>query len=88
MLLFDAFAKLHLRLPRSSSDIAVDELVYADDTMVVAVDASRAEVYMSCIASAWMDYGLWRKVRHCLFAATFACPEALKSWLSDRASTQ
>ena len=65
VLWFDASAELRLRLPRSSSDIAVDELVYADDTMVVAVDASRAETYMSCIASAGMDYGLcfnWRKV--------------------------
>ena len=41
VLLFDVSAKLHLRLPRSSSDTAVDKHVYADDTLVVAVDASR-----------------------------------------------
>ena len=58
VLLFNASAELHLRLPRSNSDIALDKFVYADDTMVVAVDASRAETYMSCIASAGVDYGL------------------------------
>ena len=88
VLLFDASAELHLRLPRSSSDIAVDELVYADDTMVVAADASRAETYMSCIASAGMDYDLcfnWRKVEalpiRCNFRVLIpdGCPIECKS---------
>ena len=65
VLLFDASADLRLRTPRSETDVPVDELVYADDTMVVAFSASRAEVYMDCIAQAGGDYGLcfnWRKV--------------------------
>ena len=65
VLLFDASADLRLRMPRSETDVPVDELVYADDTMVVAFSASRAEVYMDCIAQAGGDYGLcfnWRKV--------------------------
>ena len=70
VLLFDVSAKLHLRLPRSSSDTAVDEHVCADDTMVVAVDASRVESYVSAIAPAGMDYGScfnWRKGRMQIF---------------------
>ena len=65
VLLFDASADLRLRMPRSETDVPIDELVYADDTMVVAFSASRAEVYMDCIAQAGGDYGLcfnWRKV--------------------------
>ena len=75
VLLFDASAELHLRLPRSSSDIAVDELVYADDTMVVAVDASRAETYMTSPVQGWTMacVSIGTRSRHCLFAATFAC---------------
>ena len=87
VLLFDTSAEMHC-VPRSSSDIAVDELVYADDPMVVAVDASRAETYMSCIASAGMDYGLcfnWCKVEALPIRCNFrvlkpdGCPIECKS---------
>ena len=65
VLLFDTSADLRLRMPHSEADLPVDELVYADDIMVVAFPTSRAEAYTDCIARAGGDYGLcfnWRKV--------------------------
>ena len=57
VLLFDASADLRLRMPHSEADLPVDELVYADDIMVVAFPTSRAEAYTDCIARAGGDYG-------------------------------
>ena len=44
--------------------LPVNELVYADDTLVVATDPCRAETHMRCIEAMGMNYGLrlnWKK---------------------------
>jgi len=44
--------------------VRVNELVYADDTLLVAMDPCRAETHMRCIEAVGMNYGLrlnWKK---------------------------
>ena len=65
VLLFDASAKFAIEVEtRQPYVLPVNELVYADDTLVVATDPGRAETHMRCIQAMGMSYGLrlnWRK---------------------------
>ena len=65
VLLFDASAKFAMEVEtRQPCVLPVNELVYADDTLVVATDPCRAETHMRCIAAMGMNYGLrlnWKK---------------------------
>ena len=51
--------------PEIKNPDMVNELLYADDTLVIALDDARAQGYMTCIAQAGANYGLlfnWRKL--------------------------
>ena len=65
VLLFDASAKLEMEVEtRQPCVLPINELVYADDTLVVAADPYRAETHMRCIQAMRMNYGLrlnWKK---------------------------
>ena len=65
VLLFDASAKFAMEVEtRQPCVLPVNELVYADDTLVVATDPCRAETHMRCIEAMGMNYGLrlnWKK---------------------------
>ena len=65
VLLFDASAKFAMEVEtRQPCVLLVNELVYADDTLVVATDPCRAETHMRCIEAMGMNYGLrlnWKK---------------------------
>ena len=65
VLLFDASAKFAMEVEtRQPYVLPVNELVYADGTLVVATDPGRAETHMRCIEAMGMNYGLrlnWRK---------------------------
>ena len=65
VLLFDASAKFAMAVEtRQPCVLPVNELVYADDTLVVATDPCRAETHMRCIEAMGMNYGLrlnWKK---------------------------
>ena len=65
VLLFDASAKLEMEVEtRQPCVLPINELVYADDTLVVAADPYRAETHMRCIEAMGMNYGLrlnWKK---------------------------
>ena len=65
VLLFDASAKFAREVEtRQPCVLPVNELVYADDTLVVATDPCRAETHMRCIEAMGMNYGLrlnWKK---------------------------
>ena len=59
VLLFDASAKLEMEVEtRQPCVLPINELVYADDTLVVAADPYRAETHMRCIEAMGMNYGL------------------------------
>ena len=43
----------------------MDELVYADDTLLVGLEQQHVQAYMECIEAAGKNYGLsfnWRKL--------------------------
>ena len=65
VLLFDASAKFAMEVEtRQPCVLLVNELVYADDTLVVATDPCRAETHMRCIEAMGMNFGLrlnWKK---------------------------
>ena len=47
------------------SGLLVDDLIYADDTLIVSVDEASADTYMRCIGKAGANYGLnfnWKKL--------------------------
>ena len=65
VLLHDADMDLRSRGGLNLPAALVNDLVYADDTLVVAVEQERAELHMNCIARAGSNYALtfnWKKV--------------------------
>jgi hypothetical protein len=65
MLMHDAKHDLAQRGSGVPDDLFATELLYADDTLIVDVDSSRAELFMNCIGRAGSHYGLsfnWRKL--------------------------
>ena len=64
-LLFDASAQFAMEVETRQPCVLPDnELVYANDTLVVATDPCRAETHMRCIEAMGMNYGLrlnWKK---------------------------
>ncbi|CAE8640176.1 unnamed protein product [Polarella glacialis] len=55
----------HAAAKVTPSNLLVNELLYADDTLIVDVDAARAEQFMHCIGRAGSMYGFffnWRKL--------------------------
>ena len=66
VLLFDASAKFAMEVEtRQPCVLPVNELVYADDTLVVATDPCRAETHMRCIEAMGMNYGLRLNRKKC-----------------------
>ena len=64
LLISDATRKLHSHMG-PPIDLPVDELIYADDTLVVGVQADRVQAFMNYIQQAGENYGLafnWRKL--------------------------
>ena len=64
VLLHDADMDLRSRGGLNLLAALVNDLVYADDTLVVAVEQERAELHMNCIARAGSNYALtfiWEK---------------------------
>ena len=52
--------------------IGINELIYADDALIVSVTAANAEAYMKCISAAGANYGLafnWKNWKCSLCAA-------------------
>ena len=90
VLLFDASAKFAMEIKtRQSCVLPVNELVYADDTLVVATDPCRAETHMRCIEATGMNYGLrlnWKKCEVLLIGceASIAAPDG--SYLTCKSS--
>ena len=65
ILLYDARKDLEQNHVNTAERLPVSELLYADDTLVVDVDATRAQEFMNCIGKAGMNYGLgfnWKKL--------------------------
>lgn len=65
VLLHDTATQLQQAFPDSQSGLHVDELVYADDTLLVGVSSDHVQAYMECIEAAGKNYGLafnWRKL--------------------------
>ena len=64
LLISDATRKLHSHMG-PPTDLPLDELIYADDTLVVGVQADRVQAFMRYIQQAGENYGLsfnWRKL--------------------------
>ena len=57
ILLYDARKDLEQNHVNTAERLPVSELLYADDTLVVDVDATRAQEFMNCIGKAGMNYG-------------------------------
>ena len=65
VLLHDATEQLQRTSPGSCSGLQVDELVYADDTLLVGIEQPHVAAYMEAIRAAGQNYGLafnWRKL--------------------------
>ena len=65
VLLYDADMHWRSRGGLNLPAALVNDLVYADDTLVVAVEQEKAELHMNCIARAGSNYALtfnWEKV--------------------------
>ena len=65
VLLHDAQSMLQVEYGIVLSDSEINELVYADDTLLVSSNAEVLQKYLQCLASVGRDYGLtlnWSKV--------------------------
>ena len=59
----DALKGLQELLPQIKHPDMINELLYADDTLVISLDDARIQGYMKCIVQAGANYGLlfnWR----------------------------
>ena len=65
VLIKDAKQMLEQSGVKLSTEVAVNEILYADDTLLIDVDAQVVEQYMQCVAAAGNNYGLafnWKKL--------------------------
>ena len=65
VLISDASRSLQELLPQVKNPDMVNELLYGDDTLVIALDDASVQGYVRCIAQAGANYGLlfnWRKL--------------------------
>ena len=64
VVIHDATQELHHSPSGNLPKLDVNELIYADDTLVVGVDSSRVQTFMHYIQRAGANFGLqfnWRK---------------------------
>ena len=64
MLISDATNNLHSQMG-SQTDLPFEDLIYADDTLVLGVHQDGVQAFMSLIQKAALNYGLslnWRKL--------------------------
>ena len=65
VLLHDAKSDLHTVLGHTSEGLLADELVYADDTLILGLSSEYVQQYMACIQQVGQEYGLsfnWSKL--------------------------
>ncbi len=58
VLMHDAKHHLASNGLQSPEDIPVSDILYADDTLIVDVERTRAQQFMTCIGRAGANYGL------------------------------
>ena len=65
VLVADAKLKLQARDVNLSAEVATNELLYADDTLLVETDGGNIQSYMQAVSEAGQNYGLsfnWSKL--------------------------